>query len=226
MSVLSVTLLGLGVAGAVGALAARENRSVRGSRRHLLDQCAGVVNGAEMHHGPDGFPWLEGWYHGRRLHLQLIPDTMVLRRLPQLWASMTLLDTLASIPSIAILVRPAGYEFYSLTGALPCTLSLPAEFPEEILVRGSDERAEEMLRLISSPLAAILADPRVKEIAITSKGLRLISQVAEGRRGEHLLLRQAVFDDGRVSPSEFVARLEELESLRSALEQSRWDVAA
>lgn len=226
MSVLTATLVGLGVASVVGALATHEHRSLRGSRRRLLDHCADVLDAGEVRLGPDGFPRLLGFHHGRRLHLELIPDTMVLRRLPQLWASMTLLATLEGVPSVAMLVRPAGYEFYSLTGALPYTLSPPAEFPEEILVRGSDERAEQVLRLLSSRLTAILADPRVKEIAITDKGLRLISQVAEGRRGEHLLLRQAVFDDCRVSASDLLSRLEEVESLRSGLVQSRWDVAA
>ena len=52
---------------------------------------------------------------------------------------------------------------------------------------------------------------------MTSKGLRIISQVAEGRRGEHLLLRQAAFDDAGVSASELAKRLKELEALRSVI---------
>jgi hypothetical protein len=160
------------------------------------------------------------------VHLELISDTMVIRRLPQLWASLTYLDTLTGVPSLAVLVRPAGYEFYSLTSSLPYGLDPPTDFPPEVLVRGSDARAAQLLKQLRLQLATILADPRVKEIAITSKGLRIVSQMAEGRRGEHLLLRQAVFDEAVVRPSELYKRLEELEALRDAVEAHKWKQAA
>jgi hypothetical protein len=226
MSVLTTILVGLGLAGAVGACAVREHRLMRGSRQALLDRCANVVDGAEIHHGHDGFPTLVGSHRGRRVHLELIPDTMVIRRLPQLWASLTYLDSLTGVPSLAVLVRPAGNEFYSLTGRLPYGLDPPADFPPEVLVRGSDARAEHLLEQLRLQLATILADPRVKEIGVTSKGLRIISQVGEGRRGEHLLLRQAVFDDAGVRPREFSERLEELEALQNAIEAHKWKQAA
>jgi hypothetical protein len=170
-----------------------------------------------MRHGPDGFPSLIGSCRGRSVHVELIPDTMVIRRLPQLWLSITLLDAATDIPSLGVLVRPAGYEFYSLTGRLTYALEPPAGFPREVLVRGSGARAEQLLRRLSEQLTSNLADPRVKEIAMTSKGLRIISQAAEGRRGEHLLLRQAVFDDAGVPARELIKRLEELEQLRNII---------
>jgi hypothetical protein len=226
MSVLTTILVGVGLAGTVGVLAGREHRSVCSSRKALLDRCANVIDRVEIHHGHDGFPTLVGSHRGKRVHLELIPDTMVIRRLPQLWASLTCLDTLTDVPSLAVLVRPAGNEFYSLTSRLPCALDTPTDFPSEVLVRGSDARAVQLLKQLRLQLATILADPRVKEIAITSKGLRIISQVGEGRRGEHLLLRQAVFDDAAVRPSEFVKRLEELEALQNAIEAHEWKQAA
>jgi len=226
MSVLTAIFIGLGIAGAVGALAVREHRLVRGSRQSLLDRCANVVDDVEIHHGHDGFPILVGSHRERRVHLELIPDTMVIRRLPQLWASLTHLDTLPGVPSLAVLVRPAGNEFYSLTSSLPYVLDRSADFPSEVLVRGSDARAAQLLKQLRLQLATILADPRVKEIAITCKGLRIVSQVGEGRRGEHLLLRQAVFDDAVVRPSELSKRLEELEALQNAIEAHKWKQAA
>jgi hypothetical protein len=226
MSVLTTTLIGLGFAGVVGAFAAREHRLVRGGRQSLLDQCAGVLDDAEIGHGRDGFPTLAGAFHGRRVIVELIPDTMVIRRLPQLWLSITLLDTLTDVPSLAVLVRPAGYEFYSLTGMLTCALDGPATFPQEVLVRGSDTRAVPLLQHLATQLGGILADPHVKEIAVTSRGLRIIAQAGEGRRGEHLLLRQAVFDDAGVPALELAKRLNELEMLRSAIKAPQQKLAA
>jgi hypothetical protein len=217
MTVLTATLIGLGISGAVGALAAREHRLLRATRRSLLDPCAHVLDGAEIRHGGDGFPSLTGVRRGRHVHVEMIPDTIVPRRLPQLWLSITLLDALAEAPSLAILVRPAGYEFYSLTGRLTYALDAPAALPQEVLVRGPDARAEQLLRQVTLPLATALADPRVKEIAITARGLRIIWQAGEGRRGEHLLLRQAVFDGAEVQAGTLIKLLEALETLRSAI---------
>ncbi len=135
MSVLTTLLIALGVAGAVGAVAAREHRLVRAARRSLLEPCANVLEGARVRHGGDGFPSLVGSHRGRRVHVELIPDTMVIRRLPQLWLSVTLLDKLPDVPRLAVLIRPAGYEFYSLTGSLTYPVEPPAGLPQEILIR-------------------------------------------------------------------------------------------
>lgn len=226
MSVLSSVLVALGIMGALTALAVREHRLVRAARHSLLTGCAKCLDGAQSRRGRDGFPSLIGAHHGRRVHVELIPDTMVLRRLPQLWISVTLLDTLTDVPSLAVLARPAGYEFYSLTSTLTYSLDPPATLPQEILIRGSDARSEQLLRHLTAQLAAGMADPRVKEIAITSKGLRIIAQAGEGRRGEHLLLRQAVFDHAEVSACDLAKLLENLELLRSALDNCQQKRAA
>ncbi len=226
MSVLSSMLVALGIVGALGALAVREHRLVRAARHSLLERCANILDGAQMRHGRDGFPSLVGSYRGRRVHVELIPDTMVLRRLPQLWLSVTLLDRLTDVPSLAVLVRPAGYEFYSLTSSLTRSLDAPPALPQEILIRGSGTGAERLLDHLSTRLASILAEPRVKEVAITSKGMRIIAQAGEGRRGEYLLLRQAVFDHADVSAGDLAKRLEDLEMLRSAIDARQQKRAA
>jgi hypothetical protein len=213
-----LTVLALFFAASVGALALRERRAALAARRSLLDRCLRVLDDPELRCGGDGFPSLAGRHEGRRVHLGLIPDTMVIRRLPQLWAALTISEALGGIPGLAVLVRPAGYEFYSLTGYFKESLDAPAGLPPEILVRGSDPRAESLLQDLAPALAAILGDPRVKEFAVTPSGLRLIWQLGEGRRGEHLLLRQAVFDNAQLEAGEFLKRIGELRMLQSVIE--------
>jgi hypothetical protein len=226
MAALSSALIALGAAGAVGALAAREHYAARGARHSLLDPCADILDDAQLRHAPDGFPSMIGSHRGRRVHVELTSDTLVPRRLPQLWISVTLLDRLVDVPSLAILVRPAGYEYYSLTGHLTQGLDPTPGLPSEILIRGSGAGAERLLERLSIPLGSILAEPRVKEVAITSKGLRIISQAGEGRRGEHLLLRQAVFDNAVVPPARLAGLLDNLELLRSAIVEREQKPAA
>ena len=225
MSVLSIVLIALGV-GAVGLLANREHRSIRATREALLDECGPVLEGPEITLCGDGFPRLAGRDRGRSVHVQLISDTMVVRRLPQLWVFVTMLERLRDLPSLAILVRPAGFEFYSMTSGLTHALSTPAALPQEVLIRGSDARAEDLLERLTPSLAAILADPRVKEVALTSNGVRIIRQAAEGRRGEHLLLRQPIFDDAKVMSSDLVELLDQIHLLRSALDDQTQKQAA
>ena len=225
MAVLSTILIALGV-GAVGSLAARGHRSVRGTRKALLDECAPVLEGPEIISCGDGFPRLVGRDRGRSVHVQLISDTMVVRRLPQLWVFVTVLERLRDIPSLAVLVRPAKYEFYSITSGLTHALSTPAALPQEVMIRGSDPRAEDVLERLTPALATILADPRVKEVALTSKGVRIIRQAAEGRRGEHLLLRQPVFDDAKVAAADLAELLDQIHLLRSALDDQTQKQAA
>lgn len=217
MTFVTTCLIAVGLVGALGFLAAHEHKKARDRRLHPLDACAALLRNARLTHGGDAFPRLRGSYGGLDIDVQLICDTMVMRRLPQLWLQVTVLERRPDIGGVAALVRPAGYEFYSLTGVFEHVIEPPPLFPAETVVRGESQRAEHTFDLVSGPMAAILFDPAVKEVAVTREGLRIMRQAAEGRRGEHLLLRQAVFDNAAV-PAECLERtLHEIEAIRALL---------
>ncbi len=216
---MSSILIALILITVIGWITLRDHRLLRASRRGLLDRCAGFFEGAQLTLGGDDFPRLTGRRHGRDVHVELIPDTMTIRRLPQLWLQVTVLERQTNVSGIAVLVRPSGGEFYSLTSGFHHHLDPPASFPREVLVRGSGPGSEKLLARLAAPLGAILADPRVKEVAITDKGRRIIRQFGEGRRGEHLLLRQAVFDDVSVAPADLDELLGALSTLSAAVAQ-------
>lgn len=214
---IAIAVLGVIV---VGWLAIRDHRAERIGRRGLLDRCAGVLDGALIRHGGDDFPSIEGTSAGVRLRADFVPDTMTIRRLPQLWLSFTRFEDFAGVPEFAVLVRPAGTEYYSLTTYLDQRLDAPPGLPEEVLIRGSRDDAQGLLDAAAPSLRSILADPRIKEVGVMRKGLRLVWQCAEGRRGEHLLLRQSTFDDAAVSAAEFQRLLDLLEGLSQSVR--RW----
>ena len=112
-------LLAAGSIAAIAYVGYREQRAARSARSCLLDDCAGALHRAHLSHAADGFPRLEGSHQGRAVRVDLLLDTMTVRRLPQLWLSATLLGHNAGLPGLAILVRPAGTEFYSLTSRFP-----------------------------------------------------------------------------------------------------------
>ena len=218
--------LAAGIAAVIGAVAVLDHRWLRASRRTLLSDCVSGLSASTLVHGADDFPRLEGFREGRRVRVELIPDTMTIRRLPQLWLSVTVMHSGRTGADLAVLVRPSGNDFYSMTEHLKHSLRPPKEFPWEVLARGSGARAQALLDRLAHPISAILADPRVKEIAITSKGYRIIRQAGEGRRGEHLLLRQAVFDNAAVKSSDLEQLLKALDGLSLRLGEHDREVDA
>lgn len=206
-------------------LAIRDHRASVAARRSLLASCRGVLEDECWSAGDDGFPVLEGKWQGAPVKVALIPDTMIMRRLPQLWLSVTLKDHAAHTPALSILARYMGNEFYATTPDLPERLDPPPGLPIDIMIRGDGPRSQSMCAGLKSELAQLLADPKTKEITLTANGLRIIRQASEGRRGEHLLLRQAVFDDAEVPCAELEQTLAALERLKSA-RRTRWEVRA
>lgn len=201
----------------VAGLSWRDHIAERAVRRTLLDDCSPLLDQSGVQHGGDDFPRLDGVHLGQRVRAELIADTMTIRRLPQLWLSLTRLEARPGLPEFAILVRPAGTEFYSLTANYDHRLDAPAGLPSEILVRGSGPAAQALLARTGDVISRILANEKIKEVAVTAKGLRLVWQASEGRRGEHLLLRQAMFDNARVPPERFTALLADLDDLSRAI---------
>jgi len=206
---------------ALALLARHERRLVKARRGAILDPVLGQFRDAEQKFDGAGIPSLDGYYGGQHLHIELIPDTMTIRRLPQLWVSVTALQPIgrAAGAGLAILVRPSGSDYYSLTERMHHRLDLPVGFPWECLLRGEGEAAQATLAAIAPVAADVLADPKVKEIAVTSRGVRLIYQLAEGKRGHHLLLRQSDFEGASLEPQLLENIADALERLTKALVQ-------
>lgn len=211
--------------GALLWIAVRDHRVQQAHRRGLLDDCARLFDRYALTHGGDSFPRLSGRCGARNVDVRLISDTMTIRRLPQLWLQVTVLERLDDVGGFAVLVRPSGYEFYSLTAGFHHVIEPPPAFPRELIIRGKDAKSAASFNKMAPAIAAILSDPHVKEIAVTAEGLRLVRQADEGRRGEYLLLRQAVFDDAAVPAERLAAALDEIASLRRALSAAAQEVA-
>lgn len=213
---LSAVVIISSVMGTLAWLALREHRRQLIRRRLLLDDCSQLFDSHAVTCGGDGFPRLLGSRAGRTVDVRLISDGMTIRRLPQLWLQVTELVPLEGLGGFSILVRPSGYEFFSLTSRFHHVIEVPPSFPREVIIRGEDARSDACFKAVCVPLARILDDACVKEIALTRRGLRIIRQADEGRRGEYLLLRQATFDKDGVSVEMVSHVLRELDALRAA----------
>jgi hypothetical protein len=216
---LSLTFAAIGAVVTI-FVALREHGKGTAARRTLLDRCAGLFSTAMITHGGDGFPRLEGYRNGQFTRIELVPDNMTIRRLPQLWLKLTRLDARPARPEFSVLVRPSGAEFYSLTEKHSRTLEPPPGLGQEVIAKGDCAASQAMLDAAAPQLQRLFSDPRMKEVGVTRKGLRLIWQAAEGHRGEHLIFRQCRFEDAAVAPEVLAALLANLDAVGSAIDDA------
>ncbi|BAU88839.1 hypothetical protein MPPM_0234 [Methylorubrum populi] len=182
------------------AFCLRQHRREAAWRGELLDACAGQLAAPRLGRDRAGFATLRGRLGQAAVDVRLVPDTLVHRRLPQLWLRVTLRMPLATEATLDVLRRPVGAEFYA-PDRLPLRLPVPAAWPADTLVRGT-AGAEALLGRVVPALGRILAEPRVKEVLVTPDGLRLTVQASQGERGTYLLLRGSRFALSRLAPEQ------------------------
>lgn len=200
------------------ARALQDHRNALAMRRGLLDDLAGLFGDPKIILAPDSFPVLRAHLpDGRGVKIELIADTLVFRRLPQLWLQVTIAETAArQRPSIGVLARPTGAEFYSTVHDLPEWIE-PPQIGAPLLMRGDGRASASQLDRVSAVFRSLFSDPTVKEATITSRGVRLIRQAAQGDRGSHLILRQTRFPFAPISRELVQKAISEAEALRQAL---------
>ena len=211
----------LGVAW-IAHLSRREHAARRARHAAIFGPVVDLFESPQITFEESGLPRIEGRYQGQNLRLDLIPDTMTIRRLPQLWLAITSLDALPIAKAgLAVLVRPSGADYYSLTERMSEHFAVPPQFPHECWVRGETPASAATLAKLTDPAAHILTEPKVKEIAATSRGVRLVYQIAEGKRGDYLLLRQCDFAGAQVQPDVLDQLVDGLAALRQSLAAQR-----
>ncbi|MEW9807386.1 hypothetical protein [Mesorhizobium marinum] len=203
---------------AIAMLARKEFRADLRRRGTLLDAAAGLVGDAQVTIGGDGYPRLLGTSSGNRISMEVVADSLVPRRLPQLWLKLTMLaPEPRPRPSIGVLARPVGTEFYSRVLGLPDTIAPSFSSDMPLLMRGSDV-TDDAVQRTSGLFRTLLSDPGLKEIVITPRGAGLVRQIAEGDRGAHVLYRQIRFPVEQV-PADLVRNaLDELRLLNDVLD--------
>jgi hypothetical protein len=141
------------------------------------------------------WPVLTGHYKGVEVRLEPVLDDMAWRKLPSLWLKATVLVPNPARGTLGLLVRARGGEFYSPTAEMAHRLALPKAYPCDALLC-SDCVQSAPVRAVESQIAAF-DDPRMKELVITPRGVRLVYQAAQGERADYLVLRQARFAQER-----------------------------
>lgn len=208
------------VAGICGltALSIRDQRAALAARARLLDEVVPLFANARIELARDGFPCLTGATAGAvPVKIALVNDTLVTRRLPQLWLTVTIGVPEAVHLSIGALARVTGNEFYSCIHDLPERLEGPEGFDPALLLRGGHDTLPSTIRRAAPVLDAIFEDPLVKEAVVTPRGARIIRQAAQGDRGAHIAFRQIRYPIERIDPELVKHSLADAEALVAAV---------
>lgn len=201
--------------------AVRDHREAMEERSGLLAAARDVLSDVTTIAGPDQFPVVTGRTGaGQRVKLELIADSLITRRLPQLWLRVTLYDAVPKRPTMGALARPTGSEYYSLVHDMPHWIAPPV-IGAPMLMRGDGSATATQTHRILHHFGDLFADPTVKEAVISPKGVRIIRQAAQGERAAHLFLRQSRFSISAIPAADIGKAIALAAALSEVLEVSQ-----
>lgn len=179
---------------------------------------AGWLDGIELQDrrfalSATGFARASGHRAGLGLDLQAVPDTLTFRKLPALWLLVTLPEPLPLRQRINLMIRPTGVEPFSAFERLPYQTTLPSGFPPDAALRSEEALTGHEAELLQRHLA-LFDDPRVKELVLSPKGLRITWLAEEAERGGYLLFRESEMGRKALQPAALDPLVHALHGLR------------
>lgn len=196
----------------------RDKNRLERERAELLEDVRGLLSDAEITRVANEYPKLRGLYRGYEVSIDAMVDSIAVRKLPSLWLRATVLTGIPFAGACDVMARSHNVEIFSPAGDLHQVLKLPAGWPDHLTVRCDDpETAPPEARL--TPHIGIFADPRVKELLVTPRGVRIVRQAAQGSRAEYMVLRQAMFGPVRIPRDQLAAMLDAAIALAEDLKQ-------
>lgn len=191
----------------------RETRARAAARAGFFHAVMPLFDGGETRVQPTGFPRMTGRRAGLAFDLQAVPDTLTFRKLPALWVLITLPEPLPLHATLDLMARPSGNEPFTRFATLPQSLPTPPDLPAEIAIR-SDNAARIPPPVLVARHADLFQDPRVKELVLSPKGLRIVILAEEADRGRFLIFREAEMGRTPLSPARLEPLLDRLAALR------------
>ncbi len=211
-----VTALLLAALLVLPALYVRDSVRERRRRGDWFAEVLPLLDSYRVTQQGQGWPLLTGRYRGAEVRLEPVLDDLAWRKLPSLWLKATVLAPNPARGSLGLLVRARGGEFYSPTAEMAERLPLPKTFPSDALLC-SDCAATAPVAAVESQIEAF-GDPRMKELVITPKGVRLVYQAAQGERADYLVLRQARFAQAKADAALVRALLDRVLAIAAAVD--------
>ncbi len=186
------------------------------ARARYFTEAALLLEGVTQRIEPSGFARMAGRFQGHSFDLQAVSDTLTFRKLPSLWVMVTLTEPMPVSATLHIMSRPGQSDIFSRFGDMTRAIALPPGFPDHCALR-CDDAAGLPPQAIVAAQGRLFADPLVKELVISPKGLRLVVLAEEAERGRYLLFRDAEMGALPFPRARLLTALDALMALRQDL---------
>lgn len=182
------------------SVSSRSNKTRTVARAGYLDLCIPLFVEPRLAIATTGFARISGHYRGQMFDIQVVPDSLALRKLPCLWLLVTLAEKLPVKGTCDIMLRATGTETFSRFGELPYQIKVPNGFPEGCSLRTDMQMVLPAPQAVGQYIAG-LDQARLKEVVVAPTGVRLVWLVQEADRGRYLLFRDAELGGAPLPPS-------------------------
>ncbi|MEA2288446.1 MAG: hypothetical protein QOD55_443 [Solirubrobacteraceae bacterium] len=203
---LSVLLLVAMVACAAAMVAeqVRQHRRRSRERAALLDPATAVLDDADRQVDATHLPSLSGRYRGWEARLDLLVDTLMLRRLPRLWLRAEVRRSLPVGGPLYVVRQACTAQALEAGGRLTRELVAPADWPEGLVVRTDPERPFHLPGALA-PVGRLFDAEEIVSVLVSPRGVRVAAEAARGEAAAFRVSRDARFQ-APVAP-ELAARL-------------------
>lgn len=189
----------------------------RSARAGYLAEAEALLTAPRRQMQDSGYLRVAGEWHGGAFDLQVVPDTLSYRKLPCLWLMVSRTDPIPALAGeVRIMARASGLEAFSTFSTLPIEVSLPPGFPPDCTMRCTDPQHMPPLAVLEH-VAGLMADPRVKEVVLSPKGLRIVILAEEGARASYLIHRDAEFGSAPLPAPIAARRMQDLLDLSQVI---------
>ena len=196
-------------------LTTKQNRAV------LFDNCDTLLDDSGKYCEKNGFPNLTGSYDGFNVNLKLVPDTIVMRKIPPLWLMVTIKANSRSHGCLDFVVRPQNIEFYSPGWHWDGVFKTPKNWPQHSISKYKDSIAS--IEVLDKFVPQLFNDIKVKELLVTPEIVRITYMVKQAVRGDYMLMRGAIFDDQPVDNDDVKRMIEHAILIRKNIEEDNYE---
>jgi hypothetical protein len=186
------------------------------ARSRIFDNCAHLLQQAELSMDKASLPVLHGDYDGYKVSMSIVEDTLGWRKIPPLWLLIKVEANVLSRGSLDYIVRPSNNEFYSPSWQWNGSLTIPASWPAHAILKYQDQALD--LALLEPFVVPLFADVNMKELLITPKLTRLTYMVKQAERGEYLIMRNAIYENTPIACDRVDTLLKQAIAIRRNIE--------
>jgi hypothetical protein len=190
-TVICIALAVVAVGVLIGVQRAHAQR-VAAERRALLAVALPLFADATISQHGIGYPTLSGTDRGHRVAIQLVVDSLTLRRLPRLWLVVSVFRPTGLAGPVDILCEPQVPAMVTPAERFRNVHPAPADWPDDVRVATPGPEMPDLQPF--EPAVAVLSEPETKGILAGPGGVRVVQELARGDLGHWRAVRRVKFD--------------------------------